>query len=200
MAVSGESTGPESSGSRAGPAAEQSGAGGASLTRTLSNWQLASYGAPAMPLSMVALPMAVYLPAVYADSEGFGLGLAFVGLVMVLSREFRRHHRPPHRLHLRSNPHTLGPAQTLCGDRHTYLRRRHLAAVHSTHRIRRTWTLFGLTFNSGYPWMLMTLVITFVGATIKDVPYSAWGPSSRPTTTNVRWSPAGARAFPSPAR
>ncbi|MCB1685517.1 MAG: MFS transporter [Pseudomonadales bacterium] len=56
--------------------------------RTLSNWQLASYGAPAMPLSMVALPMAVYLPAVYADSEGFGLGLAFVGLMMVLSRIF----------------------------------------------------------------------------------------------------------------
>jgi len=60
----------------------------ANSERTLSNWALASYGAPAMPLSMVALPMAVYLPAVYADSEGFGLGLAFVGLVMVLSRIF----------------------------------------------------------------------------------------------------------------
>ena len=56
--------------------------------RTLTPWQLASYGAPAMPLSMVALPMAVYLPAVYADAEGFGLGLAFVGLVMMLSRIF----------------------------------------------------------------------------------------------------------------
>jgi Na+/melibiose symporter-like transporter len=41
-----------------------------------------------MPLSMVNLPMAVYLPAVYADADGFGLGLAFVGLVMVLSRVF----------------------------------------------------------------------------------------------------------------
>ena len=40
-------------------AGEQSGGG-----RTLTPWQLASYGAPAMPLSMVALPMAVYLPAV----------------------------------------------------------------------------------------------------------------------------------------
>ena len=61
---------------------------GPSAERTLSNWSLASYGAPALPLSMVSLPMAVYLPAVYADSEGFGLGLAFVGLVMVLSRIF----------------------------------------------------------------------------------------------------------------
>jgi GPH family glycoside/pentoside/hexuronide:cation symporter len=29
--------------------------------------------------------------------------------------------------------------------------------------------------NSGYPWMLGTLILTFVGSTIKDVPYSAWG-------------------------
>ena len=56
--------------------------------KPLSSWVLASYGAPAMPLAMVTLPMAVYLPAVYADSEGFGLGLAFVGLMMVLSRVF----------------------------------------------------------------------------------------------------------------
>ena len=28
---------------------------------SLSNWTLASYGAPAMPLSMVSLPLAVYL-------------------------------------------------------------------------------------------------------------------------------------------
>ncbi len=51
----------------------------------LSAWVLGSYGAPATPLAMVALPMAVYLPAVYADSDGFGLGLAFVGLVLVLA-------------------------------------------------------------------------------------------------------------------
>ena len=54
----------------------------------LNSWMLASYAAPAMPLAMVGLPMAVYLPAVYADSEGFGLGLAFVGLVLVLARVF----------------------------------------------------------------------------------------------------------------
>ena len=37
---------------------------------------------------MVGLPMAVFLPAVYADSEGVGLGLAFVGIVLVLARLF----------------------------------------------------------------------------------------------------------------
>ena len=38
----------------------------------LSKWQLASYGAPAMPLAMNGLILATYLPAVYADAEGFG--------------------------------------------------------------------------------------------------------------------------------
>jgi len=57
-------------------------------SKPLSKWVLGSYGAPSTPLAMVALPMAVYLPAVYADAEGFGLGLAFVGLVLVLARLF----------------------------------------------------------------------------------------------------------------
>ena len=41
----------------------------------LSKWQLASYGAPAMPLAMNGLILATYFPAVYADAEGFGLAL-----------------------------------------------------------------------------------------------------------------------------
>ena len=47
---------------------------------------MASYGAPATPLALAGLPMAVYLPAVYADSDGFGLSLAVVGTLIVLSR------------------------------------------------------------------------------------------------------------------
>jgi GPH family glycoside/pentoside/hexuronide:cation symporter len=35
--------------------------------------------------------------------------------------------------------------------------------------------MLGYTMNSGYPWMLAMLVVTYVGSTIKDVPYSAWG-------------------------
>ena len=56
--------------------------------KSLSLYQLASYGAPAMPLSMMGLPLAVYLTPVYADSAGFGLSLGFVGLVLALSRVF----------------------------------------------------------------------------------------------------------------
>jgi Na+/melibiose symporter-like transporter len=142
--------------------------------RTLSSWQLASYGAPAMPLSMVALPMAVYLPAVYADSEGFGLGLAFVGLVMVLSRIFDG---------------ITDPLIGFISDRirTPWGRRKPFVVIGTPIYIAGIYLLFippiefseveflGLTFNSGYPWMLATLIITYVGATIKDVPYSAWG-------------------------
>lgn len=52
----------------------------------LSKRVLASYGAPALPLALVGLPMAVYLPAVYADADGFGLTLGMVGLILTLSR------------------------------------------------------------------------------------------------------------------
>ncbi|MEJ2087468.1 MAG: MFS transporter [Gammaproteobacteria bacterium] len=142
--------------------------------RTLSSWQLASYGAPAMPLAMVSLPMAVYLPAVYADAEGFGLGLAFVGIVMVLSRIFDG---------------ITDPLIGFVSDRirTSWGRRKPFVVIGTPIYIAGIYLLFippiqfsdvelfGLTFNSGYPWMLGALIITYVGATIKDVPYSAWG-------------------------
>ena len=56
--------------------------------KSLGTYQMASYGAPSLPLSMVGLPLAVYLTPVYADSAGFGLSLGFVGLVLALSRVF----------------------------------------------------------------------------------------------------------------
>ena len=56
--------------------------------KPLGAYRLASYGAPSMPLSMVSLPLAVYLTPVYADSAGFGLSLGFVGLMLALSRVF----------------------------------------------------------------------------------------------------------------
>ena len=62
----------------------QDAAGG--MTTPLSKRVLASYGAPAFPLALVGLPMAVYLPAVYADPDGFGLTLGAVGLLLTLSR------------------------------------------------------------------------------------------------------------------
>jgi glycoside/pentoside/hexuronide:cation symporter, GPH family len=143
-------------------------------SKPLSRWVLASYGAPALPLAMVGLPMAVYLPAVYADSEGFGLGLAFVGLMLVLSRIFDG---------------LTDPLIGFLSDRmrSRWGRRKPFVLIGTPIYIAGICLLFippiefgdvtflGLTFNSGYPWMLGMLVLTYIGSTIKDVPYSAWG-------------------------
>ena len=145
----------------------------------LNSWMLASYGAPAMPLAMVGLPMAVYLPAVYADSEGFGLGLAFVGLVLVLARVFDGVTDPvvgflSDRLRTRwgrRKPFVLlGMPIYIFG----------ICMLFIPPITFREVSLLGLTVNSGYPWMLIMLVVTYVGSTIKDVPYSAWGAELSP--------------------
>ena len=118
--------------------------------------------------------MAVYLPAVYADNEGFGLGLAFVGAVLVIARLFDG---------------VTDPIVGFISDRWRtrWGRRKPFVLLGTPIYIFgicmlfippvafRELTFLGFTFNSGYPWMLTMLVITYVGSTIKDVPYSAWG-------------------------
>ena len=132
-----------------------------------------------MPLAMVGLPMAVYLPAVYADNEGFGLGLAFVGAVMVLARVFDGVTDPvigfiSDRIRTpwgRRKPFVLlGMPIYIFGICMLFIPPVEFTDV----------SLFGVTFSSGYPWMLTMLVITYIGATIKDVPYSAWGAELTP--------------------
>ena len=142
--------------------------------KPLGVYRLASYGAPSMPLSMVSLPLAVYLTPVYADSDGFGLSLAFVGLMLALSRVFD------------------GITDPLIGFysdriRTRWGRRKPFILVGTPIFIAGVWllwvppieftemTVLGMTMNSGYPYLLAVLVLMYVGATIKDVPYSAWG-------------------------
>ena len=140
----------------------------------LTGYSLASYGAPAMPLSMVTLPLAVYLTPVYADSEGFALSLAFVGVVLALSRVFDGLTDPiigfySDRIRTRwgrRKPFMLiGTPIFVAGVLLLWIPPIEFREV--------TW--LGLTFNNGYPYLLAVLVLMYVGATIKDVPYSAMG-------------------------
>ena len=142
--------------------------------KSLGTYQMASYGAPSLPLSMVGLPLAVYLTPVYADSAGFGLSLGFVGLVLALSRVFDG---------------ITDPVIGFLSDRMRtrWGRRRPFILIGMPIFMLGVWllwippiefsevTLLGLTFNTGYPYLLGVLVIMYIGATIKDVPYSAWG-------------------------
>jgi len=142
--------------------------------KLLSSWQMASYGAPALPLSMINLPLAVYLPAVYADSQGFGLSLGFVALTLALSRVFDG---------------LTDPIIGFMSDRSQsrWGRRKPFILLGTPLFLAGVWLLwvppiefrevdfFGYQINSGYPYLLATLVLMYVGATIKDVPYSAFG-------------------------
>ena len=142
--------------------------------KALSRYQLASYGAPAMPLSMINLPLAVYLPAVYADSAGFGLSLSFVALTLALSRVFDG---------------LTDPIVGLLSDRtrSRFGRRKPYILLGTPIFLAGIWllwvpvieftdiTVLGVTMSSGYPYLLFSLVVMYVGATIKDVPYSAMG-------------------------
>ena len=142
--------------------------------KSLSSWQMASYGAPALPLSMINLPLAVYLPAVYADSQGFGLSLGFVALTLALSRVFDG---------------LTDPIIGFMSDRSQsrWGRRKPFILFGTPLFLAGVWllwippiefqdvTLFGYQFNTGYPYLLATLILMYVGATIKDVPYSAFG-------------------------
>jgi len=47
-------------------------------------WRMAAYGLPALPLSIVGLPLNVYLPSLY--TAGLGLSLSTVGLVLLAVR------------------------------------------------------------------------------------------------------------------
>jgi Na+/melibiose symporter-like transporter len=123
---------------------------------------------------MVALPLAVYLTPVYADSAGFGLSLAFVGLMLALSRVFDG---------------LTDPIVGFISDRirTRWGRRKPFILIGMPIFMAGVWLLWippieftevtwlGLTFNTGYPYLLGALVILYIGATIQDVPYSAWG-------------------------
>jgi len=144
------------------------------VNKPLSKLVLASYAAPATPLALVGLPMAVYLPAIYADSDGFGLALGMVGLILTLSR---------------FTDVITDPIIGFLSDRlkSPWGRRKPFILVGTPIYAAGIWLLFvppitfsqvtwmGFEFNSGYPYLFCMVALTYLGSTIKDLPYLAWG-------------------------
>lgn len=142
--------------------------------KALSKWVLASYAAPATPLALVGLPMAVYLPAIYADADGFGLTLGLVGLVITLSR---------------FTDVITDPVIGFISDklRTRWGRRKPFILVGTPIYMLGIWFLFvppfefteisvlGFGFNWGYPYLFFMVALVYLGSTIKDLPYMAWG-------------------------
>jgi len=142
--------------------------------KPLTKGVLAAYAAPATPLALVGLPMAVYLPAVYADPDGFGLALGMVGLIITLSR---------------FTDVITDPIIGFVSDRTKtrWGRRKPFVFLGTPIYAAGIWLLFvppidfydttflGFTFNIGYPYLFFMVALVYLGSTIKDLPYSAWG-------------------------
>lgn len=135
---------------------------------------MAAFAAPGLPLALVGLPMAVYLPAVYAGKTGYGLSLAVVGTVLMLTR---------------FSDIIIDPVIGFISDRTRtrWGRRKPFIFLGIPVYAAGIWMLFinqmefkeitwlGLTFNTGYPYLFFALSLVYVGSTIKDLPYRAWG-------------------------
>lgn len=155
-------------------AAPEAGTGNDVVRKPLTKYVLASYAAPATPLALVGLPMAVYLPAVYADSDGFGLTLGLVGLIITLSR---------------FTDVITDPIIGFISDklRTRWGRRKPFILVGTPIYALGIWllfvppfefsqvSLFGWQFNIGYPYLFLMVALVYLGSTIKDLPYLAWG-------------------------
>jgi GPH family glycoside/pentoside/hexuronide:cation symporter len=142
--------------------------------KPLSKFVLASYAAPATPLALAGLPIAVYLPVIYADSDGFGLSLAVVAILITLSR---------------FTDVITDPLIGFLSDRlrTRWGRRKPFVLLGTPIYALGMWMLFiapdgfedvtfmSWTFSGGYPWMFCMMSLLYLGSTIKDLPYSAWG-------------------------
>jgi Na+/melibiose symporter-like transporter len=138
----------------------------------LTRWQLAGYGAPALPLALAGIPLALYLPQIYAGD--YGLSLAGVGLILML---------------IRITDVVTDPVVGVLSDRvrTRFGRRKPFVLLGTPLYVVAAWFLFfppfeftevtwlGMTFNSGYAWLAFALFLLYVGSTIKNIPYGAWG-------------------------
>lgn len=135
-------------------------------SRPLSKVVLASYAAPATPLALVGLPLAVYLPALYADPDGLGLSLFWVGLLISLSRLTDVFTDP-----------VLGYISDATRTR--WGRRKPFLVLGTPVFAIGIWLLFvppDLDAGVGaYAYLFLMVGLVYLGSTIKDLPYSAWG-------------------------
>ena len=138
----------------------------------LTSWQVASYAAPATPLALAGLPLALYLPALYAGS--FGLSLATVGFLLML---------------VRWTDVVTDPIIGVWSDRirTRFGRRKPFVLVGTPIFMAAIWflfvppfafteiTLFGVSMSTGYLWLTAMVFTVYLGSTILELPYAAWG-------------------------
>ena len=124
---------------------------------------LAAYAAPAVPLAVLGLPLYVYVPAWYGEQ----LGLALAGTLLLLARV---------------SDVLTDPLVGALGDR---LRlglgaRRALMLAGTTLLLLAVEALFRPALPVSGGWLLFASVIAYLGWTLVQLPYAAWGAELSP--------------------
>lgn len=129
-------------------------------TQRLSTWQIVAFGQLVMPMAVIGLPIAVYIPAFYSGT--LGLDLAMVGFILTIARI--------------SDVFT-DPIVGKLSDR-----------THTRWGRRRPWIIVGVMVmmvsgimlflppeNVSNSYLLLWIAAIYLGYTLIEIPYGAWG-------------------------
>ena len=147
---------------------------GSGKRKPLNSWVLASYAAPGTALALAGLPLGVYLPAAYSDSDGYLLSLGVLSLLIPL---------------MRISDVITDPWIGYYSDRirTRWGRRKPFVLIGTPIYGAALYllffppfefsdiTMFGASFSNGYIWLCVMLTLTYFGSTIKDIPFSGLG-------------------------
>ena len=126
----------------------------------LTPWTTAAYGSLALPLSMIGLPLSIYLAPFYAGE--LGLPLAVLGLAMVLAR---------------LSDVITDPLIGMASDniRTRFGRRRIWIPLGIAVLLLGVWNLFNPVPPVGIGYFVIWISIVYFGFTLAQLPYQAWG-------------------------
>lgn len=128
-------------------------------TGKLGNVRLTLYGAVSAPLSVVGLPLTVYIPAVYGE---MGVDLALMGVVLMLAR---------------FSDVATDPVIGLLSDRtrSRFGRRKPWLVLGVPTMMVSTYLLFAPPDGAGAWYFTLCTVAIYLAFTILQIPYEAWG-------------------------
>lgn len=131
----------------------------------LKRWQIASYAAPSIPNSALGLPIAVYLPAFYAEQAG--LSVAMVGWIFMLARFWDVFTDP-----------VLG----IVSDRYStrWGRRRHWIVLSVPIMLLSAWQIFMPPQDVGIAHLLIWMFVLYIGYTLLTISHISWGAELTP--------------------
>lgn len=121
--------------------------------------QLIAYAAPTVALQAIMVPLLMFLPPTY--SQVTGMSLAVVGLMFALGRIFEA---------------ITDPMIGALSDRttHAFGRRRIWMAAGVPIAVFGTWFLLNPAPDSGWPYLLLWLMVFYTGWTMVFIPYQSW--------------------------